>query len=92
MMSVHMARVTSEKQMVADDEDLPTAYLLFAVAAIIVIGVTAAGAFIILILTDTYWLYRANAISGRTECSGADDARRGSALLISDRTDVAARS
>jgi hypothetical protein len=36
-------------QMVTDDEDLPTAYLLFAVAAIIVIGVTAAGAFIILI-------------------------------------------
>jgi hypothetical protein len=35
--------------MVADDEDFPTAYLLFAVAAIIVIGVTAAGAFIILI-------------------------------------------
>jgi hypothetical protein len=35
--------------MVADDEDLPIAYLLFAVAAIIVIGVTAAGAFIVLI-------------------------------------------
>jgi hypothetical protein len=35
--------------MVADDEDFPTVYLLFAVAAIIVIGVTAAGAFIILI-------------------------------------------
>jgi hypothetical protein len=35
--------------MVADDEDFPTTYLLFAVAAIIVIGVTAAGAFIILI-------------------------------------------
>ena len=33
----------------ADDEDFRTAYLLFAVAAIIVIGVTAAGAFIILI-------------------------------------------
>jgi hypothetical protein len=35
--------------MVVDDEDVPTAYLLFAVAAIIVIGITAAGAFIILI-------------------------------------------
>jgi hypothetical protein len=35
--------------MEADDEDLPIEYLLFAVAAIIVIGVTAAGAFIILI-------------------------------------------
>jgi hypothetical protein len=34
---------------VADDGDLPTLYLLFAVAAIIVIGVTAVGAFIILI-------------------------------------------
>jgi hypothetical protein len=34
---------------VADDEDLPTAYLLFVVAAIIVIGVTAVGAFILLI-------------------------------------------
>jgi hypothetical protein len=44
-----MARVTSERTDVADDEDLSTAYLLFAVAAIIVIGVTAAGAFIILI-------------------------------------------
>ena len=38
-----------ENQPVADDEDLPAAYLLFAVAAIIIIGVTAAGAFIILI-------------------------------------------
>jgi hypothetical protein len=37
------------KQMEADDEGLPTEYLLFAVAAIIVIGVAAAGAFIILI-------------------------------------------
>ena len=36
-------------QKVADDQDLPTAYLLFAIAAIIFIGVTAAGAFIILI-------------------------------------------
>jgi hypothetical protein len=35
--------------MVEDDEDVPTAYLLFAVAAIIAIGVTAAGAFIVLI-------------------------------------------
>jgi hypothetical protein len=35
--------------MVTDDEDLPTAYLLFAVAAIIFIGVTAAEGFIILI-------------------------------------------
>jgi hypothetical protein len=34
---------------VADDEDLPTVYLLFAVAAIIVIGITAAGEFVILI-------------------------------------------
>jgi hypothetical protein len=34
---------------VVDDEDLSTAYLLFAVAAIIVIGIMAAGAFIILI-------------------------------------------
>jgi hypothetical protein len=44
-----MTRVTQREPDVADDEDLPTAYLLFAVAAIIVIGVTAAGAFIILI-------------------------------------------
>jgi hypothetical protein len=36
-------------QMVTDDEDLPTAYLLFAVAAIVFIGITAAGAFIFLI-------------------------------------------
>ena len=35
--------------MEADDQDLPTAYLLFAIAAIIVIGATAAGALIILI-------------------------------------------
>jgi hypothetical protein len=32
-----------------DDQDLPTEYLLFVIAAIIVIGVTAAGALIILI-------------------------------------------
>jgi hypothetical protein len=36
-------------QMEADDQDLPTGYLLFAIAAMIVIGVTAAGALIILI-------------------------------------------
>jgi hypothetical protein len=36
-------------QMEADDQDLPTAYLLFAIAAIIVTGVTAAGVFTILI-------------------------------------------
>jgi len=36
-------------QMEEDDQDLPTAYLLFVIAAIIVIGVTAAGALIILI-------------------------------------------
>ena len=35
--------------MEADDQDIPTAYLLFAIAAIVVIGVTAAAAFIILI-------------------------------------------
>jgi hypothetical protein len=35
--------------MVVDDEDVPSAYLLFAIAAIIAIGVTAAGVFIILI-------------------------------------------
>jgi hypothetical protein len=44
-----MARVTSERPDVADDEELSAAYLLFAVAAIIAIGITAAGAFIILI-------------------------------------------
>ena len=37
------------KCMEADDQDLPTAYLLFAIAAIIFIGVPAAGAFIYLI-------------------------------------------
>jgi hypothetical protein len=37
------------KQMEEDDQDLPTAYLLFVIAAIIVIGVMAAGALIILI-------------------------------------------
>jgi hypothetical protein len=36
-------------QMEADDQDLPTAYLLFGIAAIIFIGATAVGAFIILI-------------------------------------------
>jgi hypothetical protein len=35
--------------MEADDDDIPAAYLVFTVAAIIVIGVTAAGAFIMLI-------------------------------------------
>ena len=49
MIFVHMAKVKSERSRVADDDDLPTAYLLFAVAAIIVIGVTAVGAFMILI-------------------------------------------
>jgi hypothetical protein len=34
---------------VADEEDFPAAYLVFAVAAMIVIAVTAVGAFIILI-------------------------------------------
>ena len=36
-------------QMEAHDDDIPVAYLVFTVAAIIVIGVTAAGAFIMLI-------------------------------------------
>ena len=35
--------------MVADEEDLPAAYLYFAIGAIIVIAVTAVGAFVILI-------------------------------------------
>lgn len=35
--------------MVADDEDFPAAYLLFAVAAMVVIGVVAISAFFILI-------------------------------------------
>jgi hypothetical protein len=35
--------------MEADDQGLPTAYLLFAIAAIIFIGVAAARVFIILI-------------------------------------------
>jgi hypothetical protein len=35
--------------MVADEEDLPAAYLYFAIAAIIVIAATAVGAFVILI-------------------------------------------
>lgn len=33
----------------ADDEDLPAAYLYFAVAAIIAIAIAAGGAFVILI-------------------------------------------
>ena len=37
--------------MEADDQDLPTGYLLFAIAAIIAIGATALGALIILIRT-----------------------------------------
>jgi hypothetical protein len=36
-------------EMVADKEDLPAAYLYFAIAAVIVIAVTAVGAFVILI-------------------------------------------
>jgi hypothetical protein len=32
-----------------DDQDLPTAYLLFVIAAVIVMGATAVGAFIVLI-------------------------------------------
>ena len=35
--------------MEADDQDLPTAYLLFAIAVIVFIGATAAMAFTILI-------------------------------------------
>jgi hypothetical protein len=35
--------------MAAGDEDLPAAYLYFAIGAIIVIAVTAVGAFMILI-------------------------------------------
>ena len=35
--------------MVADEKDLPAAYLVFAVAAMIMIGATAIGAFLILI-------------------------------------------
>ena len=35
--------------MVADEEDFPAAYLLFAVAAMILIGATAIGAFLVLI-------------------------------------------
>jgi hypothetical protein len=50
MLRLHVARVTLEEtQMEADDHDLPAAYLLFAIGAILFIGVTAAGAFIILI-------------------------------------------
>ncbi len=35
--------------MEADDHDLPTTYLLFAIAAIILIGATAAAALIVLL-------------------------------------------
>lgn len=35
--------------MLADDEDFPAAYLLFAVAAMVLIGVVAISAFFILI-------------------------------------------
>jgi hypothetical protein len=46
-----MAKVeVSEIHSVADEDDFPAAYLVFAVAAIIVIAVTAVCAFIILIL------------------------------------------
>lgn len=38
-----------ENDMAADEEDLPATYLYFAVAAIVVIAVTAVGAFILLI-------------------------------------------
>jgi hypothetical protein len=45
-----MARVeVREIHTVADDDDFPAAYLVFAVAAIIMIAVTAVCAFIILI-------------------------------------------
>jgi hypothetical protein len=45
-----MARVeVREIHTVADDDDCPVAYLVFAVAAIIMIAVTAVCAFIILI-------------------------------------------
>ncbi len=37
------------ERVVADDEDLPAAFLYFAIAAIIVIAMTAVGAFVILI-------------------------------------------
>ena len=46
-LSADAARRVNE--MVADDEDLPAAYLYFAIAAIIVIAITAVGAFVILI-------------------------------------------
>ena len=35
--------------MAADDEDIPASYLFFVIAAIIAIGVAAAGAFVILL-------------------------------------------
>jgi hypothetical protein len=38
-----------DEQMFAVEEDLPAAYLYFAIAAIIVIAVTAVGAFVLLI-------------------------------------------
>jgi hypothetical protein len=45
-----MTRVeVREIQTVADEEDFPAAYLLFAVVAIIVIAATAVSAFVILI-------------------------------------------
>jgi hypothetical protein len=45
-----MAKVeVREIQTVADEEDFPAAYLLFAVVAIIVIAATAVSAFVILI-------------------------------------------
>ena len=46
---VHCLSEVRGNQMEADDDDIPAAYLLFTIAAIIVIGVTAAGAFIMLI-------------------------------------------
>jgi hypothetical protein len=46
---VNMASDIRGNQMEADDQDSPTAYLLFAIAAIIVIGVTAAAALVLLI-------------------------------------------
>jgi hypothetical protein len=38
-----------EKKMAVEDEDVPAAYLFFTVVAIIVIAVTAVGAFLLLI-------------------------------------------
>jgi hypothetical protein len=46
----NLARVTFRgNHMEEDDQDLPTAYLAFTIAAIIVIGAMGAGALIILI-------------------------------------------